>query len=39
MGRANGDNTEKALTPAQLRAKSERIAREHAPIIVATFDA
>jgi hypothetical protein len=39
MGRTNGDNTEKALTPAQLRAKSERLAREHAPIQIATFDA
>ena len=33
----NGDDT-KTLTPTQLRAKSDRIAREFAPVVVASFE-
>jgi hypothetical protein len=37
MGHTNGTE-EKQLTPSELRAKSERLAREFAPVRVATFD-
>lgn len=33
----NGDDT-KTLTPTQLRAKSERIAKQHAPIVISSFE-
>jgi HK97 family phage prohead protease len=38
LGRTNGDNTEKALTPAQLRAKSDALAKQFAPVVVASFE-